>query len=474
MAGKNPQRPLFDRHGDPICAPLESGRAAGYPATDKRQQETVNSIGRSCAVSPLMDDLFHWQGDVTSTTKPSTRATTPGCRISTMATRITTTRTTKLARELSADSTAEPAPFYFDALVQAYLDCRRHKRNTHSAMAFELNQEANLTELYQQLISGQYEPGTSICFAIAHPKPREVWAAQFRDRIVHHLLVNHIGQRFEKTFIADSSACIKGRGTLYAVNRLEAKIRSVTQNWRQPAYYLKCDVANFFVSIKKDVIASALSSKIHEPWWRALALQILWHDPRTNYKLQGNPALLQAVPKHKQLTRQTPDRGLPIGNLSSQFFANIYMNEIDQHVKHHIKAKHYCRYVDDMILLHPSAQWLNAALADIKHHLGQKLGIVLNPKKTIIQPIHRGVDFVGQAIKPWHRVTRKRTVNHAINRIYTLPKQKIAPAANSYYGLFRQATHSHQHRCALSKALLQRGNAVNHKLTKTYKHQVTA
>src|SRR6185436_4131704 len=115
-------------------------------------------------------------------------------------------------------------------------------------------------------MDGTYQPGPSICFVVTRPKPREVWAAAFRDRVVHHLLYNKIGPRFERSFIADSCACIKGRGTLYAIKRLESKIRSITENWKRPAYYLKCDLANFFVSIDKRVLATLLALKIKEPW----------------------------------------------------------------------------------------------------------------------------------------------------------------------------------------------------------------
>lgn len=191
-----------------------------------------------------------------------------------MAIRTTTTRTTSSVSGPSADSTVAPYPFR--DLVQAYYDCRRSKRNSASALAFEANLERNLSQLHSDLIAGTYRPGRSICFVVTRPKPREVWAADFRDRIVHHLLYNRIGASIEATFIADSCACIPGRGTLYAAQRLESKIRSATQNWARPAHYLKLDLANFFVSIDKQILAGQLEARIRELWWRALALQVLW------------------------------------------------------------------------------------------------------------------------------------------------------------------------------------------------------
>ena len=146
-----------------------------------------------------------------------------------MAIRTTTTRTTSSASAPSADSTVGPYPF--SELVQAYYDCRRSKRNSASALAFEMDLERNLVELHSDLTAGTYRPGRSICFVVTRPKAREVWAAAFRDRVVHHLLYNHVAPRFYASFIADSCACIPGRGTLYAAKRLEAKIRSASQNW---------------------------------------------------------------------------------------------------------------------------------------------------------------------------------------------------------------------------------------------------
>ncbi|MDR3414187.1 MAG: RNA-directed DNA polymerase [Formivibrio sp.] len=384
-----------------------------------------------------------------------------------MATRTTTTRTTSIALGQSADES--DAAFLFSDLVQAYFDCRRTKRNSRSALAFEQNLERNLIELNTALRAGAYQPGRSICFVVTHPKPREVWAAEFRDRIVHHLFYNHVSPSIEARFIADSCACIKGRGTLYAAQRLESKIRSITQNWQQPAHYLKLDLANFFVSIDKRILRKQLAAHISDPWWLSLAETILLHDPRQNYDLRCSPELLDLVPHHKRLTNQPEHLGLPIGNLSSQFFANVYLNDLDQFAKHHIGAKHYVRYVDDFILLHQSPQWLNAAHARIAEFLPATLGAQLNHKKTILQPVDRGVDFIGQVISPWRRTTRRRTINTGMHRLERLPSADLFEVGNSYFGLLRQASHSHKDRTALANLLRSRGQTINYDITKTYR-----
>ncbi|PWU30133.1 reverse transcriptase [Pseudomonas sp. RW407] len=382
-----------------------------------------------------------------------------------MAGRTTTTRTTSASPAPSADLMV--APFTFEDLAQAYFDCRRHKRNTNSARHFEMNLEENLLDLHDELLAGTYRPGRSICFVVTRPKHREVWAAEFRDRIVHHLLYNQVGAGIEAKFVVDSCACIPGRGTLYAAERLESKIRSVTQNWSRPAHYLKLDLANFFVTIDKRVLSNQLVRLIDDTWWRRLALQILWHDPRTDYEVRSSPRLFNKVPQHKQLASQPAHLGLPIGNLSSQAFANIYLNDLDQFVKHRLRARHYIRYVDDFLLLHESPQQLNEWREAIEVFL-PSLGAKLNPKKTILQPIERGVDFVGHVIKPWRRTTRKRTAKEALRRVAAAPPEEMRTVANSYFGLLRQASHSHQDRAALARVVLGRGKSVSGSLTKTY------
>lgn len=351
------------------------------------------------------------------------------------------------------------AGYSLEKLVQAYFDCRRHKRTSASALRFEQALEHNLIELHEELESGEYRPGPSICFAISRPRPREVWAAQFRDRIVHHLVYNQIADRFHRRFIADSCACIPGRGTLYGAERLEAKVRSQTQNWSRKGWYLKIDLANFFVSIDKRKLWPLLLDQIPERWWRGLTKTILFHDPRENYILQGSAATLAKVPEHKRLTNADRYHGLPIGNLSSQFFANVLLNEVDQHIKHRIRARHYTRYVDDMVLLHESPDWLNAALAEINAFL-PSLGLALNPRKTILQPIDRGIDYVGQVILPWRRVTRRRTLRQALARLEDMPDEDIYASGNSYLGLVRQASHSHHEQALICRALLKRRHAV--------------
>ena len=439
--------------------------------TDMRTTDTTES---ATSESGAVTALSIRRGDVDSANKQSTPRITPGIRTSTTVTRTTTTRTTTSGHALSAhQSEIHHADFSFEELVTAYFDCREHKRNTRTALAFESDLEHNLCRLHDDLKSGSYKLGQSICFIITHPKVREVWAADFRDRIVHHLLYNHISPRFYSRFIVDSCACIPGRGTLYAAQRLESKVRSITQNWSRPAYYLKADLANFFVSIDKLILRDLIALHVTEPWWLQLAEMMIFHDPRTNVIIQSAPELMARVPAHKSLFGQPVHLGLPIGNLSSQFFANVLLDELDQFVKHRLRAPHYIRYVDDFLLLHESPQQLNAWHREIRAFLPERLGLRLNDSKTILQPVDRGIDFVGQVIKPWRRTLRRRTLREGISRLETMPAADLFTAGNSYFGLARQATKSHHDRTRIANVLRRRGHTVNQSFTKTYRRSTT-
>lgn len=356
----------------------------------------------------------------------------------------------------------------YSALLDAYIDCRRHKRSTPAARAFERDLEQHLAELHAALNAGTYAPGASICFAIRRPKRREVWAAGFCDRVVHHLIYRHVGGRFERAFIADSCACVPGRGTLYGAQRLERKVRSITRNWTRPAYYLKCDIRSFFPSLDKRILLELLLARIPEPFWRWLVELVLFHDPRENVEIRGDATQLSLIPPGKSLFGRPSHLGLPIGNLPSQFGANVHLNELDQFAKHRLRVRHYIRYVDDFILLHESPRQLNAWRAAIETFLEERLALQLNPAKTVLQPVDRGIDFVGQVIKPHRRVIRRRTRDAALSRIAHLPHEQVAAAATSYLGLMRQASQGHRDQALIANAARSRGFAVNHQLTRVY------
>ena len=436
-----------------LVAPL------AHKATDMHITETCASAReRSGAAFGLIGESLRIDG-LESATTPSP---TPGSAISTTATRTTTTRTTTTRRGPSADSNL------FEQLVEAYLDCRRTKRNSASALAFEDHLERNLFDLHDELVSGAYLPGRSTCFVTLRPRPREIWAAGFRDRVVHHLLHNRIAPRFYRSFTADSCACIPGCGTLYAAKRLEDQARSITRNWTQPAFYLKCDLSNFFVAIDKHILAGLLMPRIDGEWWQALASMVLFHDPREDVDVRSRPGVLALVPPHKRLFNAPADMGLPIGNLSSQFFANVYLDVLDQFVKHQLRAPRYVRYVDDFVLLHESTETLCAWRDQIAAFLPERLHAQLNPRKTVLQPVSRGIDFVGHLIRPHRREPRANALPNALRRLGA-PGVDDFDQINSYFGLLRQSPASHHLRSKLANGARQRGFTVNAAFTKVYR-----
>ncbi len=170
------------------------------------------------------------------------------------------------------------AELTIEAVFDAYFDCRKSKRNSKTQLRFEADLERNLVELYDDLKDGSYEIGPSIAFVITRPKIREVWAADFRDRVVHHIIYNAISQRFHNRFITDSYACISGRGIHYGLDRVTGFARSITQNWSRPAYFMKADVANFFNAINRHIMVDLIEKRVHEDWLlkliRQAALQV--------------------------------------------------------------------------------------------------------------------------------------------------------------------------------------------------------
>lgn len=325
-------------------------------------------------------------------------------------------------------------------VFQAYYDCRKAKRNTWSALEFEQNLERNLMDLYYELISGEYKPGRSIMFVITKPKAREVWAANFRDRVVHHVLYNRYSGHFYRRFIYDSYACIPEKGTLRAANRVQKFVRAATKNHTQPAWFLKADVANFFVSINKSVLDALLAKYITDPWWMRLTRTILHKDPKENVFIKSSTTLLAKVPTHKSLLNAPAGFGLPIGNLSSQFFANVYLDKLDQYAKHKLKLQHYARYVDDIVILGDDGSELDAVYKKLSAFVENTLDVKFHPNKKEINRIDVGVNFVGYIIKPWCKYIRRSTIDNMYKRTALHSDfEPLRATVNSYFGMLRHA-----------------------------------
>lgn len=343
-----------------------------------------------------------------------------------------------------------PDLYSFLALWRHYRQCRRNKRNTANALAFEVNAEAHLLALQQELRAHTYRPGRSICFITDGPKPREVFAADFRDRVAHHLLVSHQERVFERSFIHDSYACRKGKGTLVASDRLMSFLGRVTANGQRLAWALKLDVKNFFPSIHKETLFAIIARMIRHPELLWLTRTLLFHDPTTDYRFQsrrrhayGPGTPYYPVPPHKSLFGKRNELGLPIGNLTSQFWGNVYLNELDQFVKRTLKCRYYVRYVDDMILLAEDrgtlVQWREA----IAEFLREQLKLELRPELTEPLAAGKGIDFVGW--KTWwnRRLPRRRTLGSLRARVEGFERSAVRTV---WDGLARHIDLTRQHK----------------------------
>lgn len=274
----------------------------------------------------------------------------------------------------------------------------------------------------QDLKNQTYQCGQYICFAISDPKIREVWAADFRDRIVHHLLVNYLETVWEKKFIFHSYACRKEKGAHKSILYLKKIIAP-------DLFFLQADIQSFFVSIDKDILFSLIKKHIKNPEILWLTEKIIFHNPTTNYIRRGNLKLLQSVPPHKSLFGKV-NCGLPIGNYTSQFFANVYLNELDQFIKHSLKCQHYFRYMDDLLLLNSSREQLFKWRDDIRIFLETTLKLKLHPKKQVLQPATNGINFCGYIIKPDYTLIRRRTVKKLKSKLWHF-NQKVLKALDS-------------------------------------------
>ncbi len=348
--------------------------------------------------------------------------------------------------------------FNYPKVYSAYLNCRRTKRNSLRALEFEVNQEENLITLIDELREGRYQPSTSVCFYTRKPKYREIFAAAFRDRIVHHLVYNEIAPVWEKIFIHHSYACRPQKGTHAAALALQKFIRQATENGFKRCYYLKLDIKNYFMTINHQRLFDILAGKCKNHDLLKLLKLIVFHDPTKNFELQDRENIKQFIPEHKSLFKNKSGSGLPIGNLTSQFFANVYLNVLDQFIKHKLKCRFYIRYVDDFLLIDRNSGKLNDWYICVKEFLKENLDLLLNEKATRLAPVSGGIDFVGFIVRKDYLLVRKRVIGNlkeklkdAENKLVFRSGDKtlfyfnnevidhLLAAINSYLGHFRYA-----------------------------------
>ena len=344
----------------------------------------------------------------------------------------------------------------FEEILQAYYDCRKNKRQTANALAFEINYESELLKLLRQINNGTYSVGRSIAFIVHKPVQREIFAADFRDRVVHHLIINKLNPLFEKKFILDSYSCRVGKGTHYGIKRVDRFIRRCSKNYTQDCYVLKLDIQGFFMHINKQILFDMLRPFIEINYSQHdkdllldLCRKVVFNNSTSDCLIKGEKYNWKGLPRNKSLFH-SPDRvGLPIGNLTSQVFANFYMDAFDHYVKHDLGIKYYGRYVDDFVIVHPSKEFLAKLQLKLSRFMQNELHLKIHPKKVYLQHYKKGVKFVGAVIKPNRIYIANRTkgnMYNAISKFNAIARtQKINPnnvdallcSMNSYLGIMK-------------------------------------
>lgn len=343
-------------------------------------------------------------------------------------------------------------------LFTAYYDARKHKRNTINALAYEHDFESKLFELRDIILAREYEPLPSICFIVDKPVKREIFAADFRDRVIHHLIYNYVSPIFESTFINDSYSCRVGKGIHYGVKRADHFIRSCSGNYTRDCYVLKIDILSYFMSISRKLLFEMVKKVLIKPnksydfdlgLVMYLIEKTIFNDPTVNCRRKGKLKDWDGLPRKKSLFNSKKYYGMPIGNLTSQLFGNVFLNNFDQYMKRELNIKYYARYVDDILIVHEDNQFLKELLVKMKTYLEQHNKLKLHPRKIYLQHYTKGVGFIGAFIKPRRIYIQNRTKGHFYKAIHLINQtveqkqlsreeaQKMISTLNSYLGIMK-------------------------------------
>lgn len=293
-------------------------------------------------------------------------------------------------------------------LLEAWREFRNGKRARCDVQIHERNLMGNIIALHNDLVRKTYKHSAYEAFNISDPKPRSIHKASVRDRLLHHALYRILYPFFDRTFIADSFSCRVDKGTHKAMDRFRTFANKVSENHTKTAWVLKCDIKQFFASVDHSILKSVLTSYIPDK-------DILW-------------LLSQIVDSFET----SPGVGLPLGNLTSQLFVNIYMNQFDQFMKHALKAKYYIRYTDDFVIFSQDQEWLQNLIPIISTFLTTQMKLRLHPRKVSVNTVASGVDFLGWVHFSDHRVMRTVTKRKMMKRINENAKNE---RVQSYLGI---------------------------------------
>ncbi len=314
-------------------------------------------------------------------------------------------------------------------LFSAWDEFKKDKRKKKDVLEFEWNLEENIFKLHEELAAKTYGHSPYTSFYINDPKQRHIYKAEVRDRVLHHAIFSVLNSVFEVAFIPNSFSCRIGKGTHKGVEALVKILRQVSDNGHKPCYALKCDIKKFFDTVNHKILLEIICRKIKDRDVIWLIKEIIG-SYQTNYS-----ALFER-------------RGIPIGNLTSQLFANIYLNELDQFVKQILKVKFYVRYTDDFVIAADDTAYLKLINLEIKKFLNNNLDLRLHPNKISIRKFSQGIDFLGYVLRPHHRLIRSKTKKRIFKklgaRIDEYKKGKISAvrleqSLQSYLGVLSHA-----------------------------------
>ena len=350
-------------------------------------------------------------------------------------------------------------------LYYSYLEARKHKTKSKSHLRFYENLEYNLDKLCDDIYNWCYKISPSIYFIQKEPIQREVFAWNFRDRIVHHLIYDCISPDWEKQFIYDSYSCRKWKWTSKWIERISKFMRSCSNCYTKEWWILKLDVQWYFMSINRDLLREKnyciLRNWSTLPWiypknslyrltpitWDfpdyliKIIYDIIYNDPTENWIFKWNPSDYNWLPKTKSLFFAWERCWLPIWNLTSQLFSNIYLNDFDHFIKENLHIQYYWRYVDDFILIHQDKEYLKSLIPIIRDYLLEKEKLTLHPNKIYLQPISHGVQFLWAVIKPFHIKRSKRSISNFNKKLKATHFCPNLPSLDSYLWLLVHFKH---------------------------------
>jgi retron-type reverse transcriptase len=296
-------------------------------------------------------------------------------------------------------------------LLAAWREFRRGKRARWDVQEFGLRLTDNIFELHDDLAHHTYHHGPYQAFKVSDPKARDIHKATVRDRLLHRALYRALYPFFDRSFIADSYSCRRGKGCHAALRRFRRLSYKMSKNGTRTCWVLKCDIRKYFASIDHAVLRTILRRHIADARLLDLLEEVIG-----------------------SFASRTESVGLPLGNVTSQLLANIYLNELDRFVKLVLGGRHYIRYGDDFVLLSDDRGWLEAQLPRIREFLERHLRLALHPRKVSIGTLAAGVDFLGWVHFMDHRVLRTTTKRRMLKRVGHV---RSDPTVASYLGLLR-------------------------------------